>query len=171
MELRRRCANELGSSTPKILRSAGPAALTSLRRTGPHLRKDNRTTVRVGQHDEAAPGRILRRPEDGQTPLDGFPFASVGILDSEPHRCTADSYSRREDPTLVVASVVAVQDNSARGPSDDHDDFVFEEERDAERTHVEGPCLRQVGNEEDEAFKANGPHEGDATGAGAYSML
>ena len=138
--------------------AARTATFDRLGGTRCHPGEDNGATIWVSQDNEAAPTRLLRRPHDRQPSTAGVLLAGIRILDRKPNGCPANARAGWEDPSLVVASVIAVKDHPPRQATDDHDDVVLEEDPEAELLDVERSCLRQVRDEEDEALEVGNLH-------------
>ena len=74
----------------------------------------------------------------------GVLLASVRVVHRKAHRSAAHARAGREDAPLVVATVIAVQDDPARLVPGHDDDLVLEQDRQPERIDVKRPRLRQV---------------------------
>ncbi len=88
----------------------------------------------------------------------GVLLASVRVVHRKAHRSAAHARASREDAPLVVATVIAVQDDSARLVPGHDDDLILEQDRQPERIDVKRPRLRQVRDVQDQAVKVPGPH-------------
>jgi hypothetical protein len=101
----------------------------------------------------------LCRPDDGHPPVEGFALTSVGIVDGEAHRGPSHPGPRWDGPPLVVTFVVAVQHHASARTSDDDDDLILVEDWQTECTNVEGSCLREIRDEENQALETVGSHD------------
>jgi len=132
----------------------GPDPKTHERSQG----QDDRAAIGISEHHEAPPRGVLGRPENRKPALRRLPLALVGILDGEPHGRPADTAACGEDAPLVVTPVVAVQHHAARRAAHDDDDVILEHHGQPQAANVEGPRLLEVGDEQNQALKAERVH-------------
>ncbi len=123
-----------------------------------HLCECDGTTVRVSHNHESAPSCILGWPEDWYSLASRLLLPCIWVLHIEAKGCGACRQPCRENASLIVATIVAVQDHSTRRTPHNDDDLVLEQDRKAESGDIKRPCLFEASDKEDQAVEGVDVH-------------
>ena len=126
------------------------------------------STIWVCNNNESSPRGVLAGPGDGYARPPRFNFPGVGILNVETHRGRSGLCTRRKDASLVVTSVVPVQNDLSRGPSDNDNDLIFKTHRQPKSVDVERLRLAEVTDVENQTVVVINLHVHDATESGWF---
>ena len=117
--------------------------------------------VGICQDDEPPPRCFLDPPQHRRTAAERLLLPGIGVGHGESQRGRTRQEAGGKDPPFVVAPVVAMQDDAARGVPDDDDDLVLVEHRQPEHRRVETSGLEEIRHIEDHALELFHAHRTD----------
>ena len=150
----------------------GAATLSSAR---VHLGQGNWSTIWICHHEKPSPGRLLGWPEDRHTSSFRLFLPGVRVLHLEADGCRSGLGARRKYASLVMPTIVAMQNDLPRRTPNDDDDVIFKTHWESERTCVERLRLAEITNEQDQTVVIVNLHahkviDGDAAPAPQHRL-
>src|ERR1700733_11912996 len=94
-----------------------------------HSGEHDRPCIRIPNNQESSPRGVLRLPENRKVVVRQFPFPCIRIFHAESQSSPRGTISCGKNPTLIVASIVAMQYDSSAVVTKYQHDAVLEDYR------------------------------------------
>ena len=134
-----------------------------------HFGERNGSTIWVSHNHESPPCGVLDRPKNRNSDPSRLFLPCVGVLHVEAHGCCPSCSSRRKDAPLIVTSVIPMQNDPSRRPTDNDDDVIFETDRKAKGADVKRPRFTEAFDKQNQAVEVVNFHVSKVSEGGRTS--